>query len=930
MGVSIICFQGEQKVTTNPIISNDSPRITALGDGGWVITWEITGANNSGDIYQQRYNADGSPNGIEQRVNLPMPNFELLPAVGALPDGGWVVAWTSVDQGSNYEIYQQRYNADGSLHGVEQQVNTYTTSVQYYPTITGLPDGGWVVAWQSAIQDSSAFGIYLQQYNVDGTPRGNEQRVNTYTASNQVLPSITALADRGWLVAWDSNAQDGSVYGIYQQRYNADGSVNGTEQRVNTFTSSDQQISSVTGLKDGGWIVTWHSNGQDGSSFGIYQQRYNADGSLNGSEQRINTTTAGAQGNTSTTALKDGGWVVTWQSDSQDGSGFGIYQQRYNSDGAPDNSELRVNTYTPGNQDLANVTALLDGSWVVTWRSEHQGIASIRDIYQQRFVPVTAFGDGKENGLGSTADDVFEVRNRGFSVGDSLQAGAGIDTIKLIEAGALDLTVPDLLTDVEIIEGSNGNDVITANTSRLANIIGLRGGAGHDEIRLEAGNYDLRQFFVKGIESIVLLGTGSVSFADKDSALLVHSQIPDGMVVLQDDTFSLAERGQLYRQGIRAITDANGTYSYRAVALSGGAGSQTVAMTDQAYPFADALVTASAGMTVTATVVLDDPAHGRLLNLSSGTYDAATGTYTFTGEGATVQAALRDLAFDPTDRMDVLGSSETTNFALLISDGSTDKSSQAEVVSLAINVAPGQPQLTEGWVQENAAAGTVVGRLWADDPNPGDTLHFELTDTASGRFALNLNNQLVVAQGASLDHEQSASQQIVVRVTDGGGLAFDQAFKITVGDVVVEKVIGTSRSDVIKGGAGKDVLYGRQGKDTLTGGKGEDAFVFNTKPDARTNVDKIKDFNVKDDSIWLENAIFKAFGKSGSATKPALLKSGAFYASAAAHDKDDRIIYNKKTGALYYDADGTGPSKQVQIATLANKVALAHKDFFVI
>jgi serralysin len=125
-------------------------------------------------------------------------------------------------------------------------------------------------------------------------------------------------------------------------------------------------------------------------------------------------------------------------------------------------------------------------------------------------------------------------------------------------------------------------------------------------------------------------------------------------------------------------------------------------------------------------------------------------------------------------------------------------------------------------------------------------------------------------------------------------------------------------------------LCGGLGKDTLIGGKGQDAFVFNTKADSKRNVDKITDFNVKDDSIWLENAIFKTLGKSGSSATPAPLKSNTFYGGSSAHDSNDRIIYNKKTGALFYDADGNGSSKQVQIATLSNKAALTYKDFFVI
>jgi Ca2+-binding RTX toxin-like protein len=148
--------------------------------------------------------------------------------------------------------------------------------------------------------------------------------------------------------------------------------------------------------------------------------------------------------------------------------------------------------------------------------------------------------------------------------------------------------------------------------------------------------------------------------------------------------------------------------------------------------------------------------------------------------------------------------------------------------------------------------------------------------------------------------------------------------------VSVETLTGTSGSNVLTGGAGQDRLNGGLGKDTLSGGGGQDVFVFDTKPNTRTNLDRITDFSPRDDALWLDNAIFKALGKAGSVTKPALLKSSFFYAGTAAHDSSDRLIYNKKTGALFYDADGTGAAKPVQIATLAKKLALSHKDFFVI
>ena len=97
---------------------------------------------------------------------------------------------------------------------------------------------------------------------------GSEFRANTYTSSDQIYSSVTALNDGGFVVTWSSYGQDGSGYGIYGQRYAADGTPVGSEFRANTSTSSNQVYSSVTALNDGGFVVTWSSYGQDGSSYG--------------------------------------------------------------------------------------------------------------------------------------------------------------------------------------------------------------------------------------------------------------------------------------------------------------------------------------------------------------------------------------------------------------------------------------------------------------------------------------------------------------------------------------------------------------------------------------------------------------------------------------------------------------------------------------
>ena len=212
--------------------------------------------------------------------------------------------------------------------------------------MTVLNDGGYIVSWASYTQDGDNYGVYIQRYNEDGTTYGTETAVNTETNHSQNLPSIAALADGGYIVTWTSLFQDGDRDGVYSQRYNEDGTTYGDETQVNTTTDSSQFSSSVIALDDGGYIISWSSKNQDGDSYGIYTQRYNEDGTLNGVETLVNTTTDESQNYSSITTLADGGYIVTWSSRFQDGDMEGVYIQRYNENGTPYGIETQVNTTT--------------------------------------------------------------------------------------------------------------------------------------------------------------------------------------------------------------------------------------------------------------------------------------------------------------------------------------------------------------------------------------------------------------------------------------------------------------------------------------------------------------------------------------------------------------------------------------------------------
>jgi Ca2+-binding RTX toxin-like protein len=143
------------------------------------------------------------------------------------------------------------------------------------------------------------------------------------------------------------------------------------------------------------------------------------------------------------------------------------------------------------------------------------------------------------------------------------------------------------------------------------------------------------------------------------------------------------------------------------------------------------------------------------------------------------------------------------------------------------------------------------------------------------------------------------------------------------GDDGDDDLAGGIGRDFLQGGAGSDYLNGGDDADTLLGGMGKDFFVFDTAP-KRKAFDVIQDFRPADDTVVLDNAVFTKVGKDG------WLSGAAFRAGPAAKDASDRIIYNKATGALSYDADGNGGNSAVQIAKLKAGLSITKGDFFII
>jgi len=140
---------------------------------------------------------------------------------------------------------------------------------------------------------------------------------------------------------------------------------------------------------------------------------------------------------------------------------------------------------------------------------------------------------------------------------------------------------------------------------------------------------------------------------------------------------------------------------------------------------------------------------------------------------------------------------------------------------------------------------------------------------------------------------------------------------------------GANGRDTLRGDAGNDKLYGGAGNDILYGGSGRDIFVVNTKLSSTANLDRIKDFSVRNDTFWLDNKYMPKLG-SGSPAAPGKLKKAYFTVGDKAKDRNDYLIYNKETGVLLYDKDGFGSGRAVKIAILEKDLGLKYNDFYVI
>ena len=761
--------QGNQQTRTNQ--QNGSIAVSVSGD--FVITWESQGQDGSGyGVFAQRYNAAGVAVGSEFQVNTFTDGDQMSPTVAMDADGDFIITWTSFNQnGSDSGIYAQRYDSAGVAQGGEFLVSSIAEN-PVYSTVATDASGGFVIAWKA--QDSSNWGIFAQRYNNAGVAQGAEFQVNSTSSQNQQFQSVAMDAAGDFVVAWTSDYQDGSYGGIYAQRYNAAGVAQGGEFRVNTTIQGSQYSSNVAMDAAGNFVVTWSSYLQDGSNFGVFAQRYNSEGQAQGSEFQVNTYTASIQSNSAVCMDADGDFVVTWSSSGEDGSGYGIYAQRYNSYGLPQGGETRVNSYTAGEQQYGSVATDATGNFVVTWTSSNQdgsGNGVFAQRFQSRIGPNLVVG-GSETFTEGSGPIPIDPGIIVFDPESTTLASASITITNFVAGQDVLVFSNDGSSMGNIAAGSNANGMLT--------LISAGGTATQAEWQaaLRSVSYD------------------NSSNNPSSVARSVDFVVNDGVSDSNTLTSSVS---------VVAVNQAPVLSNVEPVFLPYAPNDPPVAVTSTLTPSdADSLISGATIQITSGHHIGDTLTFNNTANIN-GVFNAGTGTLTLTGNDtvANYQAALRSITYS---------SASNSPVARTISFQVTDGTDPSNIVSRTVG----------GYAQLVGSTVDVYGTSLTNNISvtEGATLDI-VVDGVLTQFTPAQVTAIVIHGYAGDDSIQVNSLANGTALTAYGDAGNDT---LRVNSVVTQAVTldGGDDNDLLIGGRGSDIMLGGNGNDLLKGGDGFD------------------------------------------------------------------------------------------------------------
>jgi len=380
----------EFQVNTESLHDQVAPAAAMDSAGNAIVVWQAEGQQGSGsDVFGQLLNSSGGHVGSEFRVNDTTSGGQRGPAVSTDADGNFLITWQSIHQdGFSWGIFGREYDASGNTLEDEFQINTRVQGPQTSPGVDTNAAGETVVAWlgNDATHTPAVFGQrYLLPNTTPDLKVGPELVLSNFQGLEETPPAAAMNAVREAVVVWESYAEDGSGLGIFAQMLDAVGNPIGDRFAVNTVTPGNQSAPAVARTPDGGFVIAWQSEAEDGDGYGIFARRYSASGVPDGPVFQVNTTNLGDQTAPAVAMTPDGRFTIVWQSLSGDGS-LDIHAQHYLADGQADGEEFRVNNFTGLDQKDPAIAMNSAGQFVIAWVSDHPALTDPDDTEKSIFV----------------------------------------------------------------------------------------------------------------------------------------------------------------------------------------------------------------------------------------------------------------------------------------------------------------------------------------------------------------------------------------------------------------------------------------------------------------------------------------------------------------------------------------------------------------
>lgn len=363
----------------------------ARGQAGFTFTWSA-----GQDVWMRRYDLALDPLGSDVQVNGTL-TFDIQdePEVAYSGFDTTLVAWSdrAAHDGQLMGIFGRVYAANGAPLGPEFQINQAGAASQWRPLIAPMP-AGFVVAFSGDWDGDSFFRILDQ----NGVPQGGDVRVNDWEIDAQVDPAPAVNRFGTIFIAFVDFSGHGSVgsgLNLYGRTFSSTGVPQQPQEFAITTTTGngDQREPRVGADAFGRFVVVWEDQTHDGSGYGIFARRYDASIAPLGPEFQVNSTTSGNQRSATVAVQRDGGFLVSWL-DSSAGAAR-IRARRFDPNAAPIGDDFVVNETPAANVERPSLAQSTFGDDLVV---AYAGPGDASDVYMRRFALATgpiAFGAPK-------------------------------------------------------------------------------------------------------------------------------------------------------------------------------------------------------------------------------------------------------------------------------------------------------------------------------------------------------------------------------------------------------------------------------------------------------------------------------------------------------------------------------------------------------